>query len=94
MKTNPPKNQIETESKNRLIKLSGSVLVFVLHKSWFRFIKYKNHGFGKLTEKKKNYKIGFPICVSCGVPIFIHCFYFFLPNQTFIIFLQTKAYRL
>ena len=43
-------NQIESEPKNRLIKSSCSVLVFVLHKSlfWFmfRFIKYKNRGFG------------------------------------------------
>ena len=101
MKPNSPKNQIKTKPKNWLTKLSGSIFIFVLHKSWFRFTKYKNH---VLVNQPKNniyiyiyiyiYIIGFPTCVSCDFPIFIHYFCFFLSNQAFIIFLQTKAYRL
>ena len=41
------RNRIDrkTKPKNRLTETSGLVLVFVLHKSRFRFIKYKNRGF-------------------------------------------------
>ena len=45
-KSNRSKNQTKIEPKNRLTELSDSILVFVLHKSRFRFSKYKNHGLG------------------------------------------------
>ena len=38
-KLNRPKNQTETEPKNRLIEPNSLVLIFVLHKSQFRFTK-------------------------------------------------------
>ena len=44
-KSNQSKNQTENETTNRLTETNNSVLVFVLHKSRFRFIKYKNLGF-------------------------------------------------
>ena len=49
-KPNRLRNKTETERKNRLIELISSILVFVLYCSQFRFkfrfIKYKNRGFG------------------------------------------------
>ena len=44
-KSNRSKDQIEIESKNRIIEPNDSILVYVLHKSRFQFIKYKNYGF-------------------------------------------------
>ena len=44
-KSNQSKNQTEIKTTNRLIEMNSSVLIFVLHKSRFRFTKYKNHDF-------------------------------------------------
>ena len=74
------RNRIDrkTKSKNRLIELSGSILVFVLHKYQFWFIKYKNRGLVNQPKNKKYiYKTGFPTCVSCDFPTFFRGFYFF-----------------